>query len=44
MPVDFEDVAIDPSSEGNDDLEYTITTIRRNGVALKGNGFEANKF
>lgn len=36
IPVDFEDVAIDPSSEGNEDLEYAITAIRRNGVALKG--------
>jgi len=37
VPVDFEDVAIDPNSEGNDDLEEAITSIRRNGVALKGN-------
>ena len=35
--VDFEIVDIDPSSEGNDDLEYALTTIKRNGVALKGN-------
>jgi isocitrate dehydrogenase (NAD+) len=37
VPVDFEEVNIDPSTEGNDDLEYAITSIRRNGVALKGN-------
>lgn len=37
VPVDFEIVDIDPASEGNDDLEYALTTIKRNGVALKGN-------
>lgn len=37
VPVDFEVVDIDPASEGNDDLEYAITSIKRNGVALKGN-------
>lgn len=37
VPVDFEEVNIDPSSDSNEELEYTITTIRRNGVALKGN-------
>jgi len=37
VPVDFEEVPIDPYSDGNDDLEYAITSIRRNGVALKGN-------
>jgi isocitrate dehydrogenase (NAD+) len=29
-------VPIDPESDGNEDLEYAITSIRRNGVALKG--------
>lgn len=37
VPVDFELVQIDPKSEGNEDLEYAITSIRRNGVAIKGN-------
>lgn len=37
VPVDFEVVDIDPNSEGNDVLEYAITSIKRNGVAIKGN-------
>lgn len=37
VPVDFEIIDIDPNKEGNDDLEYAITSIKRNGVALKGN-------
>lgn len=37
VPVDFEPVQIDPKSEGNEDLEYAITSIKRNGVAIKGN-------
>uniref|UniRef100_A0A1B6LLX4 Isopropylmalate dehydrogenase-like domain-containing protein n=2 Tax=Graphocephala atropunctata TaxID=36148 RepID=A0A1B6LLX4_9HEMI len=37
VPVDFELVQIDPKSDSNEDLEYAITSIRRNGVALKGN-------
>ncbi|CAH1998154.1 unnamed protein product [Acanthoscelides obtectus] len=36
-PVDFETVDIDPNSESNDDLDYAITSIKRNGVAIKGN-------
>lgn len=36
-PIDFEVIEIDPSSAGNDDLDYAITSIKRNGVALKGN-------
>lgn len=36
VPVDFELIDIDPNSEGNDDLEYAITSIKRNGVAIKG--------
>lgn len=36
-PIDFEVVNIDPSTEGNEDLEYAITSIKRNGVAIKGN-------
>uniref|UniRef100_A0A0K8TU98 Putative isocitrate dehydrogenase alpha subunit n=1 Tax=Tabanus bromius TaxID=304241 RepID=A0A0K8TU98_TABBR len=37
VPIDFEVIEIDPSTEGNDDLEYAITSIKRNGVAIKGN-------
>lgn len=37
VPVDFELIDIDPVSEGNEDLEYAITSIRRNGVGIKGN-------
>lgn len=36
VPVDFEIIDIDPNSEGNDDLDYAIMSIKRNGVALKG--------
>lgn len=39
VPVDFEIIDINPSSEGNDDLEYAITSIKRNGVAIKGTFF-----
>ncbi|XP_069694262.1 isocitrate dehydrogenase [NAD] subunit gamma, mitochondrial-like isoform X2 [Periplaneta americana] len=37
VPVDFEEVQMDPKSETNVDLEYAITSIQRNGVAIKGN-------
>lgn len=30
-------IDINPEAESNDDLEYAITTIRRNGVGIKGN-------
>lgn len=36
-PIDFETIDIDENEEGNDDLDYAITSIKRNGVALKGN-------
>ncbi|PZC71317.1 hypothetical protein B5X24_HaOG213612 [Helicoverpa armigera] len=36
-PVDFEIVDIDPNADNDDDLKYAITTIKRNGVCLKGN-------
>lgn len=36
VPVDFEIIDIGPTSEGNDDLDYAITSVKRNGVALKG--------
>lgn len=35
-PVDFEVVDIDPKSDEKNDLEYAITSIKRNGVAIKG--------
>lgn len=34
VPVDFEMIQIDPKS--NEDLDYAITSIKRNGVAIKG--------
>lgn len=37
VPVDFETVQIHPTSDSNEDLEYAITSIRRNGVGIKGN-------
>lgn len=40
VPVDFELIDINPSSEGNDDLEYAIISIKRNGVAIKGLSFQ----
>ena len=39
VPVDFEIVQIHPTSDSNEDLEYAITSIRRNGVAIKGRTF-----
>ena len=35
--MDFEVLDIDPNSESNDDLDNAITSIKRNGVAIKGN-------
>lgn len=37
IPVDFEIVNIDPNSDENNDLEYAIISIKRNGLAIKGN-------
>lgn len=37
VPVDFEIIDIDPNNESDDDLDYAITSIRRNGVGIKGN-------
>lgn len=34
-PVDFELIDIDPTDESQE-LEYAITSIKRNGVAIKG--------
>ncbi|XP_028031684.1 isocitrate dehydrogenase [NAD] subunit gamma, mitochondrial [Bombyx mandarina] len=36
-PIDFEVVDIDPTMDNDDDVQYAITTIKRNGVGLKGN-------
>ncbi|XP_037977462.2 isocitrate dehydrogenase [NAD] subunit gamma, mitochondrial isoform X2 [Plutella xylostella] len=36
-PIDFERVDIDPTKDNDDDVQYAITTIKRNGVAIKGN-------
>ena len=36
MPIDFEEVDIDPNGEDDEDLNSAITSVRRNGVALKG--------
>ncbi|XP_026740185.1 isocitrate dehydrogenase [NAD] subunit gamma, mitochondrial-like [Trichoplusia ni] len=36
-PVDFEIVDIDPTVDNDEDVHYAITTIKRNGVCLKGN-------
>ena len=44
VPVDFEEVPIDPSSDSNEDLEYAITSIRRNGTALKGTKRKQNNY
>lgn len=39
-PVDFQTVEIDPSSDEKNELEYAITSIKRNGVAIKGTALE----
>ncbi|XP_060515886.1 isocitrate dehydrogenase [NAD] subunit gamma, mitochondrial-like isoform X2 [Cylas formicarius] len=36
-PVDFEVIDIDPKSEDEDAFHYAITSIKRNGVGIKGN-------
>lgn len=36
-PIDFEVIDIEPTTVGNEDLEYAIMSIKRNGVAIKGN-------
>lgn len=35
-PVDFEVIDIDPKTDESNELEYAITSIKRNGVAIKG--------
>lgn len=34
-PVDFEVVDIDPDVDNDHDVQYAITTIKRNGVGIK---------
>jgi len=36
-PVDFEEICFDPNSESEVDFYNAITSIKRNGVAIKGN-------
>ncbi|KAL1492798.1 hypothetical protein ABEB36_010983 [Hypothenemus hampei] len=36
-PIDFEVIDIDPRSEESDAFDYAITSIKRNGVGIKGN-------
>jgi len=36
-PVDFEEICFDPNSEEEADFYNAITSIKRNGVAIKGN-------
>ena len=35
-PVDFEEICFDPNSEEESDFYNAITSIKRNGVAIKG--------
>jgi isocitrate dehydrogenase (NAD+) len=37
VPVDFEEIRFDPNSESEIDFFDAITSIKRNGVAIKGN-------
>lgn len=39
-PIDFEVVDIDPNMDNDDDVQYAITTIKRNGVGLKVENFD----
>jgi len=36
-PVDFETVDLDPTTDNYDDLHNAITSVKRNGCAIKGN-------
>lgn len=36
-PIDFEMVDIDPTVDNEEDVQHAITTIKRNGVGIKGN-------
>jgi len=37
VPVDFEVVSLDPSTDNYDDLTNAISSVKRNGCAIKGN-------
>jgi isocitrate dehydrogenase (NAD+) len=39
VPVDFEEIRFDPNSESETDFFDAITSIKRNGVAIKGKNF-----
>ena len=36
-PIDFETVMLDPSDDNYDDLYNAISSVKRNGVGIKGN-------
>lgn len=36
VPVDFEEICFDPNSESETDFFDAITSIKRNGVGIKG--------
>lgn len=36
-PVDFEEIRFDPNSQSEEEFFQAITSIKRNGVAIKGN-------
>ncbi len=35
-PVDLEEITLDPNTDSEDDLYNAITSIKRNGVGIKG--------
>jgi len=37
VPVDFEEVKLDPTTDNYDDLYNAISSVRRNGCGIKGN-------
>lgn len=37
VPIDFETMTLDPGTDNYDDLHNAIQSVRRNGVAIKGN-------
>lgn len=39
-PIDFEEIRMDPNTESEVDFYNAITSIKRNGVGLKG-GFQS---
>ena len=36
-PIDFEIIQIDPKSDDSNDLNNAISSVKRNGCAIKGN-------